>query len=75
MGPFQDVRANSSILSLARNYVLAAAAVALATGVAVAFGSVGRETPFLFFLPVVLFAFVRWLSRNSLFLHSLGLGG
>jgi PAS domain S-box-containing protein len=51
----------------ATNYLLAAAVVALATFAAVTFGSLGREAPFLLFLPAVLFALAVGGFRVAIF--------
>ena len=67
MGPMHDASADSSISSWWTNYLLATAAVALATFVAVAFGTLGREAPFLLFLPVVLFSLAIGGFRVAIF--------
>ena len=67
MGPMQGASAGSSMMSWGPNYLLASAAVAFATFAAIAFGSLGREVPFLLFLPVVLFSLAIGGFRVAIF--------
>jgi PAS domain S-box-containing protein len=67
MSSFRDARTNSSTIASVQNVLLSTAAIAIATCAAFVFATVGRDEPFLFFFPAVLFSLALGGFRLAIF--------